>query len=68
VRIQTLLLATVIGGAGAVLPAAPAAACITVYLPVIGSVCAPCGAVDRTYATADSSSGGALPDEVSCPL
>ena len=52
-RAKTMLLAAVIGTAGALLPASPASACITVYLPVIGSVCSPCAA---------------LPDEVDCPV
>lgn len=46
-RAKTMLLAAVLGAAGAVLPASPAAACITVYLPVIGSVCNPCDPVER---------------------
>lgn len=44
-RAKTMLLAVLIGSAGALLPASPASACITVYLPVIGSVCKPCDAV-----------------------
>ncbi len=41
-RAKTMLLAVLIGTAGALLPASPASACITVYLPVIGSACKPC--------------------------
>lgn len=46
-RAKTLLLAIVLGAAGAVLPASTASACITVYLPVIGSVCDPCDKVEE---------------------
>lgn len=52
-RAKTLLLAAVLGVAGAVLPASAASACITVYLPVVGSICDPCDA---------------LPDAAPCPL
>lgn len=65
-RPKTMLFAVVLGVAGAVLPASAASACITVYLPVIGSPCSPCGFVERTYATADSTAGGALPG-ATCP-
>lgn len=41
-RVKTMLVAALLGTAGALLPASPASACITVYLPVIGSVCNPC--------------------------
>ena len=51
-RAKTVALAAVLGTAGALLPASAASACITVYLPVIGSVCNPCDAV---------------PDEAPCP-
>lgn len=40
-RARILLAATVLGAVGAVLPAAPASACITLYVPVIGSFCDP---------------------------
>jgi hypothetical protein len=46
-RARTLLAAAVLGAAGAVLPATPAAACITLYVPVIGSVCASCQFVEK---------------------
>ena len=51
-RVKTMLLAAVLGTAGALLPAAPASACITLYVPVLGSVCNPCFP---------------LPDEALCP-
>jgi hypothetical protein len=40
-RARVLLAATLLGAAGAVLPAAPASACIDLYVPVIGSFCHP---------------------------
>ena len=44
-RVRTVLAAAVLGAAGAVLPAAPASACITLYVPVVGSVCNTCPTV-----------------------
>lgn len=52
-KAKTLLGAVLLAAAGVVVSAPPASACITVYLPVIGSVCTPCEA---------------LPDDVACPL
>jgi hypothetical protein len=40
-RVRTLLTASVIATAGAILPAAPAEACLHVYMPVVGSMCDP---------------------------
>ena len=51
-RVKTLLVAALLGSAGALLPATPASACITLYLPVVGSACNPCLH---------------LPDETICP-
>lgn len=46
-RARTLAAAALLGAAGAVLPAAPASACIAIYVPVIGSVCNTCPTVEH---------------------
>ena len=46
-RTRTVLAAALLGTAGVVLPATPASACITLYVPVIGSVCASCATVEH---------------------
>lgn len=46
-RMKKLLLVAVLGAAGVMLPAVPASACITIYVPVIGSVCNPCQPVEQ---------------------
>lgn len=46
-RAKTLLLAAMLGAVGAVLPASPASACITLYVPIIGSVCNPCHPIEQ---------------------
>lgn len=40
-RARTLLAASVLATAGVILPAAPASACIHLYVPVVGSFCKP---------------------------
>ena len=40
-RVRTLLAGSILVTAGVLLPAAPASACIHVYVPVFGSFCDP---------------------------